>query len=252
MKPGMSLIKHYLQFKDFRAEEYAYLFERAAIIKKRFKNYEKYHAAGRPHAGDDLREGLDAHARELRGRHVPDGRLGRAPDHRRQPARPRRADRGQRAVISRMVDIVMIRTFEQTKIEALRRALARAGDQRPDQRVPPVPDPGRHLHLHRAPRLDRRARSWPGSATATTWPTPGCRPPTSSASRCTSARRAATRSTRRWPASAARLLQGLQGPARRLPRRRPGHHRRLDQHGLRGRERGAHEGLRRLVRRRAR
>ena len=42
MKPGMSLIKHYLQFKDFRAEEYAYVFERAAIIKKRFKNYEKY------------------------------------------------------------------------------------------------------------------------------------------------------------------------------------------------------------------
>ena len=42
MKPGMSLIKHYLQFKDFRAEEYAYLFERTAIIKKRFKNYEKY------------------------------------------------------------------------------------------------------------------------------------------------------------------------------------------------------------------
>ena len=42
MKPGDSLMKHYLQFKDFRAEEYAYLFERAALIKKRFKNYEKY------------------------------------------------------------------------------------------------------------------------------------------------------------------------------------------------------------------
>jgi ornithine carbamoyltransferase len=42
MKPGMALIKHYLQFRDFRAEEYAYLFERAATIKKRFKNYEKY------------------------------------------------------------------------------------------------------------------------------------------------------------------------------------------------------------------
>ena len=42
MKPGMSLSKHYLQFKDFRAEEYSYLFERTAIIKKRFKNYEKY------------------------------------------------------------------------------------------------------------------------------------------------------------------------------------------------------------------
>jgi len=42
MKPGMSLMKHYLQFKDFRAEEYDYLFERAATIKTRFKNYEKY------------------------------------------------------------------------------------------------------------------------------------------------------------------------------------------------------------------
>jgi hypothetical protein len=42
MKPGMSLMKHYLQFKDLRAEEYAYLFERTAIIKRRFKNYEKY------------------------------------------------------------------------------------------------------------------------------------------------------------------------------------------------------------------
>ena len=26
MKPGSTLIKHYLQFKDLRAEEYAYLF----------------------------------------------------------------------------------------------------------------------------------------------------------------------------------------------------------------------------------
>ena len=42
MKPGSSLRRHYLQFKDLRAEEYAYLFERAAIIKRRFKNYEKY------------------------------------------------------------------------------------------------------------------------------------------------------------------------------------------------------------------
>ena len=42
MKPGHSLMKHYLQFKDLRAEEYAYLFERARIIKTRFKNYERY------------------------------------------------------------------------------------------------------------------------------------------------------------------------------------------------------------------
>jgi len=42
MKPGNSLIKHYLQFKDLREQEYTYLFERAALIKQRFKNYEKY------------------------------------------------------------------------------------------------------------------------------------------------------------------------------------------------------------------
>jgi ornithine carbamoyltransferase len=41
MKPGM-MMKHYLQFKDLRAEEYAYLFDRARIIKTRFKNYERY------------------------------------------------------------------------------------------------------------------------------------------------------------------------------------------------------------------
>ena len=42
MKPGPTLMKHFLQFKDLRAEEYAYLFARSATIKTRFKNYEKY------------------------------------------------------------------------------------------------------------------------------------------------------------------------------------------------------------------
>ena len=35
-------LKHYLQFTDLSADEYAYLFERAALIKKKFKSYEKY------------------------------------------------------------------------------------------------------------------------------------------------------------------------------------------------------------------
>ena len=35
--------QHYLQFSDLTAEEYAWLFERAAIIKSKFKAYEKYH-----------------------------------------------------------------------------------------------------------------------------------------------------------------------------------------------------------------
>ena len=36
------MIKHYLQFSDLDASEYAYLFERAALIKRRFKAYEKH------------------------------------------------------------------------------------------------------------------------------------------------------------------------------------------------------------------
>ena len=36
-------MKHYLQFSDLNASEYAYLFERAALIKKKFKSYEKHH-----------------------------------------------------------------------------------------------------------------------------------------------------------------------------------------------------------------
>ena len=35
-------IRHYLQFADFTADEYAHVFARAALIKKKFKTYEKH------------------------------------------------------------------------------------------------------------------------------------------------------------------------------------------------------------------
>jgi ornithine carbamoyltransferase len=118
MKPGMSLIKHYLQFKDFRAEEYAYLFERAAIIKKRFKNYEKYTplvdrtlAMIFEKASTRTRVSFEAGMYQMGGSVVNlttgDSQLGRA-----EPVED------SARVISRMVDIVMIRTFEQAKIDA--------------------------------------------------------------------------------------------------------------------------------------
>ena len=118
MKPGMSLIRHFLQFRDFRAEEYAYLFERAATIKKRFKNYEKYTplvdrtlAMIFEKASTRTRVSFEAGMYQMGGSVLSlttgDTQLGRA-----EPVED------TARVISRMVDIVMIRTFEQTKLEA--------------------------------------------------------------------------------------------------------------------------------------
>ena len=118
MKPGASLIKHYLQFKDLRAEEYAYLFERTAIIKKRFKNYEKYTplvdrtlAMIFEKASTRTRVSFEAGMYQMGGSVVhlttTDTQLGRA-----EPIED------TARVISRMVDIVMIRTYEQAKLEA--------------------------------------------------------------------------------------------------------------------------------------
>ena len=118
MKPGASLMKHYLQFKDFRAEEYAYLFERTGIIKKRFKNYEKYTplvdrtlAMIFEKASTRTRVSFEAGMYQMGGSVVhlttTDTQLGRA-----EPIED------TARVISRMVDLVMIRTYEQEKLEA--------------------------------------------------------------------------------------------------------------------------------------
>ena len=117
MKPGSSLRRHYLQFKDLRAEEYAYLFERAAIIKRRFKNYEKYTplvdrtlAMIFEKASTRTRVSFEAGMYQMGGTVVHlttgDSQLGRA-----EPIED------SARVISRMVDLVMIRTFEHSKLE---------------------------------------------------------------------------------------------------------------------------------------
>ena len=118
MKPGFSLMKHYLQFKDLRAEEYAYLFERSRIIKTRFKNYERYQPlADRTlamifeKASTRTRVSFEAGMYQMGGSVVhltTDGsQLGRS-----EPIED------SARVISRMVDLEMIRTYEQTKLEA--------------------------------------------------------------------------------------------------------------------------------------
>lgn len=113
----MSLIKHYLQFKDLQADEYAYVFERAADIKKRFKRYEKYTpltdrtlAMIFEKASTRTRVSFEAGMYQMGGSVVHlttgDSQLGRS-----EPLED------TARVISRMVDLVMIRTYEQTKIE---------------------------------------------------------------------------------------------------------------------------------------
>ena len=117
MKPGASLMKHFLQIKDLRAEEYAYLFERTRIIKTRFKNYERYQPlADRTlamifeKASTRTRVSFEAGMYQMGGSVVHlttgDTHLGRA-----EPIED------TARVISRMVDLVMIRTYEQAKLE---------------------------------------------------------------------------------------------------------------------------------------
>ena len=111
-------MKHYLQFNDLTADEYAYLFERAALIKQKFKAYEKHHplvdrtlAMIFEKASTRTRVSFEAGMYQLGGSVVHlttgDSQLGRA-----EPIND------SAKVISRMVDLVMIRTYEQTKIEA--------------------------------------------------------------------------------------------------------------------------------------
>ncbi|MBC7941600.1 MAG: ornithine carbamoyltransferase, partial [Chitinophagaceae bacterium] len=117
MKPGSTLIKHYLQFKDLRAEELAYLFERARAIKTRFKNYERYQplvdrtlAMIFEKASTRTRVSFEAGMYQMGGSVLNlttgDSHLGRA-----EPVED------TARVIGRMVDIVMIRTYEQAKLE---------------------------------------------------------------------------------------------------------------------------------------
>ncbi len=119
-KPATMTIPHYLQFKDLDAATYAYLFERAAFIKRKFKAVEKYQPFADPDrtlamifekASTRTRVSFEAGMYQMGGSVVHlttgDSQLGRA-----EPIED------SARVISRMVDLVMIRTFEQSKIEA--------------------------------------------------------------------------------------------------------------------------------------
>ncbi len=112
MKP-----RHYLQFKDFSRSEYEHLLQRTRWIKAQFKQYQPYHPlADRTLAmifekqSTRTRLSFEAGMQQLGGSAIflntRDTQLGRG-----EPVED------MAHVVSRMVDIVMIRTFEQTIIE---------------------------------------------------------------------------------------------------------------------------------------
>ncbi|MDP1607322.1 MAG: ornithine carbamoyltransferase [Rhodocyclaceae bacterium] len=113
----MTTPRHFLQFKDFSRAEFEYLFERTRQIKQQFKSYQKYWPLVDrtlvmifEKASTRTRLSFEAGMHQLGGSAIylntRDSQLGRG-----EPVE----DAAE--VISRMSDIVMIRTYEQDIIE---------------------------------------------------------------------------------------------------------------------------------------
>ncbi|GJL71787.1 MAG: ornithine carbamoyltransferase [Nitrosomonas sp.] len=106
-------LKHFLQFNDFNGDEFEYLFERTRWIKQEFKQYRRYW----PLAGKTLAMIFDKHSTRTRlsfeaGMH----QLGGAAIY--LPTKDTQLGRGEPVedaakVMSRMVDVITIRTYEQ-------------------------------------------------------------------------------------------------------------------------------------------
>jgi len=117
MPKSTPVLRHFLQFSDFTRQQIEHVIERARIIKERFKRYQTYQpltdrtlAMVFEKASTRTRVSFEAGMYQLGGSVIHlttgDSQLGRA-----EPIED------TARVISRMVDLVMIRTFEQTKIE---------------------------------------------------------------------------------------------------------------------------------------
>ena len=114
-------IKHYLQFSDFTLDEYEYVIERSRVIKRKFKNYEPHHTlADRTLVmvfeknSTRTRLSFEAGMHQMGGAAIylntRDSQLGRG-----EPVE----DAAQ--VMSRMCDVIMIRTYGQEIIERFAR-----------------------------------------------------------------------------------------------------------------------------------
>ena len=117
----MAALRHYLQFRDFSREEYEHLFARTRWIKDRFKRYQRYWpledrtlAMIFEKQSTRTRLSFEAGMHQLGGAAIflstRDSQLGRG-----EPVED------AARVMSRMCDLVMIRTFEQDVIERFAR-----------------------------------------------------------------------------------------------------------------------------------
>ncbi len=115
--PTTGPLRHFLQFRDLSKQEIQYVLDRARLIKNKFKRYEPHHtlhdrnlAMVFEKASTRTRVSFEAGMYQLGGAVIHlttgDSQLGRS-----EPIED------TARVISRMVDLVMIRTFEQTRIE---------------------------------------------------------------------------------------------------------------------------------------
>jgi ornithine carbamoyltransferase len=110
-------VRHYLQFKDFTRQEYEYLFERTRWIKDMFKQYVPF----QPLRDRSLAMVFEKHSTRTRvsfeaGMHQLGGTVITLMTRDTQMGRGEPIEDVAR-VLTRMVDIVMIRTFEQAIIE---------------------------------------------------------------------------------------------------------------------------------------
>jgi ornithine carbamoyltransferase len=110
-------VRHFLQLKDFSREEFEHVFARTRSIKERFKRYEPY----RPLHDRTLAMVFEKHSTRTRvsfeaGMHQLGGSVITLMTRDTQLGRGEPIEDVAR-VITRMVDIVMIRTFEQSIIE---------------------------------------------------------------------------------------------------------------------------------------
>jgi hypothetical protein len=246
----MVATRHFLQIKDLARDELDYVFERTRIIKARFKAYQRHWPLQDrtlvmifEKASTRTRLSFEAGMHQLGGSAIylntRDSQLGRG-----EPVE----DAAE--VISRMSDIVMIRTYEQAIIERFAS----------HSRVPVINGLTNEYHpcqiladiftfIEHRGAIQGRTVAWIGDSNnvCNTWLQAAevfdfkraCVDPARLRGRARACR----------PARHAHFERVCRPDGRRAGRR-PGDHRRMDVDGLRGRERGTPARLRRLAGRR--